>query len=152
MPVPNTKVFLNSAILAEGGYTLTPNAPGDLTSTLAPAPATGWVASVGDLNGDGVADVAVGAAGDDDKAAEAGRIYAMLGAPTAGSTVGLADGVLGQVETWIIDGVNAGDMAGFAIAGSADMNADGRGELLIGAPGMARGAAADAGAAFVAFG
>lgn len=152
MPVPNTKVFLNSAILAGGGYTLTPNAPGDLTSTLAPAPATGWVASVGDLNGDGVADVAVGAAGDDDKAAEAGRIYAMLGAPTAGSTVGLADGVLGQVETWIIDGVNAGDMAGFAIAGSADMNADGRGELLIGAPGMARGAAADAGAAFVAFG
>ncbi|NTT87859.1 M10 family metallopeptidase C-terminal domain-containing protein [Tabrizicola fusiformis] len=152
MPIPNTKVFLNSAILSGGGYTLTPNAPGDLTSTLAPAPATGWVASVGDLNGDGIADVAVGAAGDDDKAAEAGRVYVMLGDPAPGSTVGVADGVLGQVDTWIIDGVNAGDMTGFAIAGSGDMNGNGRGELLIGAPGMARGTAADAGTAFVAFG
>ena len=97
MPVPQTKIFLNSTILAGGGYTLTPNAAGDLTSTLAPAPATGWVASVGDLNDDCIADVAVGAAGDDDKAAEAGRIFVMLGAPAAGSSVVLPNGVPGSV-------------------------------------------------------
>ena len=152
MPIPQTKVFLNPTILAGGGYALTPNAAGDLASTLATVPATGWVSSVGDLNGDGIADVAVGAAGDDDKAAEAGRIFVMLGNPAAGASVGLSTGVPGSVTSWIIDGVSAGDMAGFSIAGLADMNGDGRGELLIGAPGMAVSGAADAGMAFVAFG
>lgn len=152
MPIPQTKVFLSAAIAAGGGYRLIPNADGDLTSTLAPAPATGWITALGDLNGDGVADLAVGAAGDDDSAAEAGRIFILLGAPAAGSTVELSTGVAGSVGSFIIDGVSAGDMAGFAVAGLADLNGDGRGEVLIGAPGMKVGSAADAGQAFVVFG
>ena len=55
--------------------------------------------------------------------------------------------------SFIIDGVNAGDQAGFSLAGIADLNGDGRGELLIGAPGMdASAAKADAGVAFVIWG
>lgn len=148
MPLPNTKVTLNAAIAAGGGYTLRPNANGDLTSTLAPGLAGGWVSTVGDLNGDGIAEVVIGAAGDDDKAAEAGRIFVAMSGVAAGSSVSVAD----PLSALIIDGVNAGDMAGFSVSGLADMNGDGRAELLIGAPGMAKAGAADAGAAFVVWG
>ena len=149
MPIPNTKIFLNSTILAGGGFGLTPNAAGDFTPLVTGVPSTSWVAGVGDLNGDGVADIAVGASGDDDKAADAGRIFVTLSNFAPGLTHGLADALPGGM---IIDGVFAGDMAGAAVAGIADMNADGMGEILIGAPGMAKGALADAGAAFVVWG
>jgi Ca2+-binding RTX toxin-like protein len=150
MPVPNTKVFLGSTILAGGGYSLTPNAAGDFAPTVTGNSAPAWLASVGDLNGDGVADVAVGASGDDDKALDAGRIFVTLSNFAAGSSSGLADVATGS---FIIDGVNAGDQAGFSLAGIADLNGDGRGELLIGAPGMdASAAKADAGVAFVIWG
>jgi len=149
MPIPNTKVLLNSTLLAGGGFTLTPNAAGDFSPALTGVASASWVAGVGDLNGDGVADIAIGSAGDDDKAVDAGRIFVTLSSFAAGTTHGIADALPGSL---IIDGVNAGDMAGSSIAGIADMNGDGMGELLIGAPGMARGAAADAGAAFVVWG
>jgi len=56
---------------------------------------------------------------------------------------------LGDSKTQlIIDGVNAGDHAGAAVGGISDLNGDGRGEILIGAPGMKSGA----GAGFVIFG
>ncbi|WP_319800866.1 M10 family metallopeptidase C-terminal domain-containing protein [Rhodobacter sp. KR11] len=146
MPIPNTKIFLGSTILAGGGFTLTPNTAGDFAPTLTGLPAPAWLAGIGDLNGDGIADIAIGASGDDDKLVDAGRIFVTMGGITAGGSTGIA------TNSWIIDGVNAGDLAGFALAGSADMNADGLGELLIGAPGVNVGAQADAGAAYVAFG
>lgn len=147
MPVPNTKILLGSTILAGGGHTLTPNANGDFSATVTGISAPAWFASLGDLNGDGIADMAIGASGDDDKANNAGRIFITLKDFAAGSSNGIADAAAGS---FIIDGFKAGDQAGFSIAGSADINGDGRGDLLIGAPGMENGAAnVDAGAAFV---
>ncbi|MBH1973674.1 MAG: FG-GAP repeat protein [Rhodobacteraceae bacterium] len=150
MPVPNTKIFLGSTILAGGGHTLTPNAAGDFAPTITGISAPSWLAAVGDLNGDGVTDIAVGASGDDDKAMDAGRIFVTLSDFAPGSSSGLADAGAGS---FIIDGVSAGDQAGFSLAGIADLNGDGRGELLIGAPGMNNTASkVDAGAAFVIWG
>ena len=128
MPVPNTKVFLGSTILAGGGYSLTPNAAGDFAPTVTGNSAPAWLASVGDLNGDGVADIAVGASGDDDKALDAGRIFVTLSIFAAGSSSGLADVATGS---FIIDGVNAGDQAGFSLAGIADLNGDGRPDVVV---------------------
>lgn len=149
MPIPNTKVFLNSTILAGVGFNLTPNAVGDFTPALTAVASSSWVAGVGVWNGDGVADIAIGSAGDDGKAADAGRIFVTLSNFAPGTTHGIADALPASL---IIDRVNAGDMAWPSVAGIADMNGDGMGELLIGAPVIDNGAAADSGAAFVVWG
>ncbi|MFA9229647.1 MAG: M10 family metallopeptidase C-terminal domain-containing protein [Microgenomates group bacterium] len=149
MPIPNTKIYLGSTILAGGGFSLTPNAAGDFAPTVITGSSPNWLAGLGDLNGDGIADIAVGASGDDDKAVDAGRVIVTLSNYGPGSSTGLTDALTTQL---IIDGVNAGDLAGYSVAGSVDMNGDGLGEVLVGAPGMERGTAIDAGAAFVLWG
>lgn len=149
MPVPNTKVLLNSTILAGGGYSFTTNAAGDLAPTVTGSPTAQWVAGIADLNGDGLADFVFGAPGDDDKAPQAGRIFVSLGAPIAGNSGILGAGSAGTIT---IDGVHAGDLAGTSVGSITDLNGDGRAEILVGAPGMDKGAALDAGAAFVLWG
>jgi Ca2+-binding RTX toxin-like protein len=149
MPIPKTKIQLSATITAGSGYGLLSPDVGDLTATPLGLVGPSSLASVADLNGDGVADLVIGTPGSDDKAVDAGRIFVTSGAPLAGSTVDLAHA---PPAVWIIDGVRAGDMAGFALAGSADMNGDGLSELLVGAPGMAVAGLADAGAGFVLWG
>jgi len=80
----------------------------------------GKVQFVGDLNGDGFADLAVGAASD------AGTVYIFYG-PT------LPNGVDGA--NLILRGEIAGDQFGArAIAGAGDVNGDGFADLVVGAP------------------
>lgn len=148
MPVPNNKIFLASAWATGGAVRFTPNAPGDFVPFGFTGPGPAWLGSTFDMNGDGRADLIFGAPADDDKAVDAGRIFIELAPLTAGSTLAMGDS-LTQI---IIDGINAGDHAGASVGGIADLNGDGRGEILIGAPGMENGALTDAGAVFVLFG
>ncbi len=83
------------------------------------------VAGLGDFNGDGYDDVAVGAYGDDDGASGAGATYIVKG-PV--STLDLS------AATYKLRGVAASDASGTAIAGVGDVNGTGKGALLIGAP------------------
>ena len=147
MTIPANKIQLRASILAGGGYTLTSPAPGDMTAT--PLSLPGAVGAVADLNGDGFADLVIGTPGSNDKAVDAGRVFVTLGQAVAGSTQDVSHGTPGVV---IIDGVRAGDMAGFAVGAIADLNGDGLGEILVGAPGMEVAAATDAGAGFVIWG
>jgi hypothetical protein len=100
------------------------------------------VASVGDLNGDGFSDYAVGAPGESPGGLlNAGSVYVVYGsANTAPSELGTSG--------YRIDGAFAGDRAGTAVAGAGDINGDGLADLAIGAPaGPAR-----AGHVYVVFG
>ena len=127
----------------------TTNVVGDLAPTVTGGPTAAWVAGITDLNGDGLADFIFGAPGDDDKAPNAGRIFISLGAPILGNSGIPGTGSAGIIT---IDGVHAGDLAGTSVGSIADLNGDGRAEILVGAPGMDKGAALDAGAAFVLWG
>lgn len=147
MTIPANKIQLRASILAGGGYTLTSPAPADMTAS--PLALPGGVGASTDLNGDGIADLIVGTPGSDDKAVDAGRVFVTLGQALAGSVQDVSHGT---PDVIIIDGVHAGDMAGLAVGGIADMNGDGLGEILVGAPGMAVGLAGDAGAVFVIWG
>jgi len=73
----------------------------------------------GDLNGDGRADIIVGAYADDVSGVDAGTVYAYSG----------LDGSL----LWTQGGVSAGDNFGFSVAYVPDTDGDGRGEVLVGA-------------------
>ncbi len=92
------------------------------------------VAGLGDLDGDGYADVAVGSA---NKGGE-GVVYVFKGA--AG---GLAPGPT------IIESNVAGAEFGSRVAGPGDVNGDGHADLAVGAPGLDNGATANAGAVYL---
>src|SRR4051794_36169745 len=86
------------------------------------------VAGAGDVNGDGRADVVIGADLADPGGASSGAAYVVFGPIDAGS-VDL--GALGQ-GGFRIDGAAAGDQAGGAVAGAGDVNGDGRDDVIVG--------------------
>lgn len=148
MLLPQTNILLNSTILGGGGFKFLPTAPGYLSAAFTGTPMAGWLASVGDLNGDGIADLAIAVASDDDKFLDAGRIFITMGGLAAGGTYTL--GAAAQPHI-VIDGFSAGDLAGASVGAISDLNGDGLGEILVGAPGQDAGGL-DAGTGFVLWG
>jgi len=80
------------------------------------------VASVGDFNGDGFGDVAVGANAHAQAGSGAGKVFVFFGGPSADS-----------ITDWSTAGT-AGELLGSSLAGAGDVNGDGYDDLLVGAP------------------
>ncbi|PXX51564.1 S-layer family protein, partial [Pseudomonas sp. LAMO17WK12:I9] len=98
------------------------------------------VSSAGDVNGDGIADLIVGANQGGDGGAQAGEAYVIFG--RADGNWGGVDGTgrrvldltsLAPSRGFIIQGDGAGDQAGFSVSGAGDVNGDGIADLIIGA-------------------
>jgi PKD repeat protein len=98
------------------------------------------VSSAGDMNGDGIGDLIVGAWMHDTHGPNDGRAYIYYGGPGAD---GIADIVL--------TGEGADDRFGLSVAGAGDMNADGTADVIVGAY-FNDFAGADAGRAYVVTG
>jgi len=86
------------------------------------------VAGAGDIDGDGLDDLWIGALNNDENGMEAGQAYLVLGA-TSGWTM---DTPL-STATAVFIGEVAGDYAGRSTAGAGDVNGDGHDDLLVGA-------------------
>jgi hypothetical protein len=107
----------------------------------------GSAVSAGDINGDGIADLLIGANGTPGWANQ-GVSYVVFGSRTAfPATMSLS--VLNGTNGFAVAGVSNNDESGMSLS-SGDINGDGIADLLIGARGAPAGAAQ--GASYVVFG
>jgi len=135
-----------AAYLVHGGVTGTlwlGDAEAKLVGENALDQAGSSVSGAGDVDADGHDDLLVGSAGNNAGGSFAGAAYLVRG-PVSGS-----------FDLWRADlklvGAHARDLAGWAVSDAGDLDADGRADVLVGAPGNSEGAIR-AGAAYVLYG
>jgi hypothetical protein len=91
------------------------------------------VASAGDLNNDGFADLIVGAAGGDPGGRSgAGEAYVLFG-HSGGFAANVNLGALNGSNGFVLNGIDAGDFAGWSVARAGDLNNDGIDDIAVGA-------------------
>lgn len=92
------------------------------------------VSWAGDVNGDRVDDLIIGAAGADPAGkSNAGESYVIFGSVNIGVGGGFSLSTLNGSNGFVINGVDEDDASGFSVSGAADINGDGVNELIVGA-------------------
>lgn len=124
-----------SALNGSNGFKLSGEASGNLSGIA--------VSKAGDVNGDGIDDLLIGAR---EAQGKAGSAYLLYGKKTP-FAADLALGSLNGIDGMRLDGA-VGDLAGASLAGAGDVNGDGYDDIVIGAP----NAQAGAGSAYLFFG
>lgn len=124
------------------GSTFDPDPNGTMTNSTADERFGSSVASAGDFNGDGFADIVVGAKFSSERALLGGRAYLYFG--------GAGDRFDGVADATLSD-ASARDNFGFSVSSAGDINGDGYSDVVVGAPGN-DAAGSDAGRAYVYLG
>lgn len=90
------------------------------------------VSAAGDVNGDGLADLIVGANFSDPNGNYSGRSYVVFG-KSAGTAINLST-VSNGSGGFVINGEVVNDQSGFSVSAAGDVNGDGLADLIVGAP------------------
>jgi hypothetical protein len=110
------------------------------------------VSRAGDVNGDGINDLIIGAPNADSNGESyAGESYVVFGRRT-GFAASLDLSSLNGSNGFIINGINTGDFSGISVSSAGDVNGDGIDDLIIGADGAAPNGSINAGQSYVVFG
>ncbi len=92
------------------------------------------VSSAGDINGDGIDDLIIGASSADPNGSNSGQSYVVFGNST-GFSATLNLSTLNGTNGFAINGIAAYDYSGISISSAGDINGDGIDDLIIGAYG-----------------
>ena len=111
------------------------------------------VSSAGDVNGDGVADLIIGAGNADPNGFNApGQSYVVFGGMGVGSGGSIELASLDGTDGFVLNGVDSFDFSGSSVSGAGDVNGDGVDDLILGAPGADANGNDFAGETYVVFG
>lgn len=121
---------------------------------------SGWsVSKAGDVNGDGIDDIIMGAYNADPASGgtDAGISYVLFGrkvtsAANAFADIQLPNAALPASMGFRITGAAGGDNSGWSVSGAGDVNNDGIDDVIVGAAYADPSASADSGIAYVVFG
>ena len=140
----NTKQTFGDIANGSGGFMVTSDVNAEQLG--------GSVSGAGDVNGDGLADVIIGAyfASPDGKS-RAGKSYVVFGKTNNTTPVNTTDLMNGK-GGFVINGEATSDGSGFAVSNAGDVNGDGLADLLVGAYINNPNGVTDAGRAYVVYG
>jgi hypothetical protein len=130
-----------STLAPEDGFVIVGEAAFDLAGS--------DVSSAGDVNGDGIDDMIIGAALNDLGTDYAGAAYVIYG-QTGTSRAALDLGALSASDGFAILGASAFDLAGSSVSSAGDMNGDGIDDVIVGVPSNSLGSGI--GSAYVIYG
>ena len=138
-----TSIELSAVAAGTGGFVINGQSANDQSGVS--------VSAAGDVNGDGLADLIVGAnLSDPASGANAGRSYVVFG-KTAGTAIELS-AVAEGTGGFVINGQGAADNSGYSVSAAGDVNGDGLADLIVGAGSSDPVSGTDAGRSYVIFG
>ena len=117
----NAAINLSAIAAGSGGFVINGQSANDNS---------GWsVSNAGDINGDGLADLIIGAAGAG--ASSTGKTYVVFGT-TSTSAINLS-AVANGIGGFVVNGESAVDYSGWSVSNAGDVNGDGFADLIVGA-------------------
>jgi hypothetical protein len=141
--ITGTQVNLSDIASGTGGFVINGAAADDYSGFS--------VSSAGDVNGDGLDDLIVGANGADPNGTYSGASYVVFG-KADGTSVNLSD-IANGTGGFVINGAAIFDFSGGSVSSAGDVNGDGFDDLIVGARlADPSGTATRTGASYVVFG